>query len=124
ERIDALTQRWWEHEWDVVLKDAIGSTIGKRYAQVRDELKHAITEQQRAFEAKLAEQKERLASSEAALTHERDALIEMTGGMRAQVKQALEEMSGALGAEIAALEGRVKTAPGRLPVVKTCVRKA
>jgi hypothetical protein len=118
ERIDKLTQEWWEHELDV-LKDAIGGALGEKAAQVRNELKRAIEEMRRAFETKLAEQKERLASSEAALAHERNALIEMTGEMRAQVKQALEQMGGALGGEIAALEGRVKATPGKLPPVKS-----
>jgi DNA anti-recombination protein RmuC len=108
ERIDALTQRWWEHEWDV-LKDAIGGALGKKAAQVRDELKRAIEEQQRVFEAKLTEQKERLNNS----------ADEAQGRLREEFRRALEETVASAGAEIAALEQRLKAMPGRLPVVKT-----
>src|SRR5215831_8923483 len=53
ERIDELTQRWWEHEWGV-LKDAIGEAMGTIGRKVRDEFKCADEELQRALEAKLA----------------------------------------------------------------------
>jgi hypothetical protein len=122
--IDERIRWWFDHYFDGLCEGSdqrgiYADEIAKALAGLRREFECADEEMQRLFEARVAEQKERLASSEATFTHERDALIEMTSGMRAQVKQAFDEMSSGLGAEIAALEGRVKMTPGRLPVVKT-----
>jgi hypothetical protein len=92
---------------------------------------------QRSFETKLAVLEERLASNnpaawvswidgriEATLAHERDVLIEATDGaqgraqLREELRLALNELSDAFGAEIAALEQRLKAIPGRLPIAK------
>ena len=124
------------------LTDAIGGVIGKLRKEFK-ESKHAIEEEQRSFEAKLAALEQRLASNnqaawvswvdsriKATLAHERDVLIEATGGaqgraqLRDEVKRAIEEMCSAFGAEIAALEERLKAMPGRLPVAKIWLRES
>jgi hypothetical protein len=111
--IDERMQQWWKREWDV-LKDAIGGAMGTIRQQVRDEFKRAIEEQQRSFEVKLAEQKERLL----ALNNAADGARERAH-LREEVKRALEETADAFGTEIAALERRLKAVPGKLPVAKT-----
>jgi hypothetical protein len=93
------------------LKDAVGAALGTIRKQVRDEFKRAIEEQQRSFEVKLAEQKERLLASNSDGAQGRAQL-------REEVKHAIEEMCSTFGAEIAALERRLRAVPGRLPVAK------
>jgi hypothetical protein len=119
------------------LKDAIGGAMGKMRVQLREEFKHALDEMCSAFEAKLVALEGRQVLNnqaalvswvdgriEATLAHERDVLIEATGGaqgraqLREEFKHAIEEMCSASGAELAALERRLKAVPGRLPVVK------
>src|SRR5215831_8534449 len=56
--IDERIEQWWKVHSEP-LKDAIGMALGKKAAQVRGEFECAIEEQQRLFETKLAEQKER-----------------------------------------------------------------
>jgi hypothetical protein len=108
-----------------LLKDGLGAALGTTRAEVRKE-----------FEAKLAVLEERLAANspaawvswidgriEAMLAHERDVLIEATGGaqlraLREEFKHSIGELCDAFGSEIAALEQRLKAVPGRLPVVK------
>src|SRR5215831_15109690 len=56
--IDERIEQWWKVHSEP-LKDGIGMALGKKAAQVRGEFECAIEEQQRLFETKLAEQKER-----------------------------------------------------------------
>ena len=70
--------------------------MGTIRKQARDELEHAIEEQQRLFEAKLAEQKERLLASG-------NSVDEAQGRLREEFKRALEELCSASGSEIAAV---------------------
>jgi hypothetical protein len=110
ERIREHIEQWWEHEWDVH-KDAIGDAMGTIGRRVRDECKRADEEMQRSFEAKLAEQKERLLAAS-------NSADEAQGRLREEVRQAIKEMCGEFGAQLAALEERLKALPGRLPVAK------
>jgi hypothetical protein len=89
------------------LKDALGEMC----AQLREKFKCGIEEQQRSFEAKFAEQKERLLAAS-------NSTEEAQGRLREEVRQAIKEMCGEFGAQLAALEQRLKALPGRLPVAK------
>jgi hypothetical protein len=74
-------------------------------------LERADEEMQRAFEAKLAEQKERFL----ALNNLADGVQEL----RVEFKRAIEELVAAFGMQLRELEERVKAVPGKLPVAKT-----
>jgi hypothetical protein len=116
--IDERIQQWWKVEIEP-LKDGIGGALGTIRKQARDELEHAIEEQQRLFEAKLAEQKERHDGRiEASLARERDA----TGGAQIQlceeVKRAIAELCDVFGAQLAEQKEYFLSVPGKLPVAK------
>jgi hypothetical protein len=100
------------------LKDGIAEIVKRLRAQLY-ELKCGIEEQQRALETKFAALEQRQAASaswvdgriEASLAHGRDVLIEATGGtqeLRAEVKHSFEEMCSAFGAQLGALEERLR----------------
>jgi len=116
--IDERIQQWWKVHSEP-LKDAIGMALGKKAAQVRGESNCAIEEQQRLFETKLAEQKERHDGRiEASLARERDAIGEAQTQLREEVKRAIAELCDAFGARLAEQKEHFLSVPGKLPVAK------
>jgi len=91
-------------------------TIGR---DVLAECKRAIEEQQRSFETKLAEQKERHDGPiEASLARERDAIGEAQIQLREEVKRAIAELCDVFGAQLAEQKEYFLSVPGKLPVAK------
>jgi len=100
------------------LKDGIGGAMGTIGREVRAEFKRAIEEQQRSFETKLAEQKERHDDRiEASLARER-AVGEAQTQLREEVKHAIAELCDAFGARLAEQKEHFLSVPGKLPVAK------
>ena len=105
---------------------AIGDALGEIRQQLCDEFKRAVEEQQRAFEAKLAQQNERFLASnnQATWVSWVDDRINATFGygrdvMLAEVKDVVEGAQRLIETKLMALEERLRAVPGKLPVART-----
>jgi hypothetical protein len=116
--IDERIEQWWKLHSEP-LKDGIGGALGATRERVRKEFKGAIEEQQRSFETKLAEQKERHDDRiEASLARERAAAGEAQTQLREEVKRAIEQLCDVFGAQLAEQKEHFLSVPGKLPVAK------
>jgi hypothetical protein len=97
------------------LTDAVGGIVGK----LRAEFKRVVEEERRSFEAKLAEQRALLLAS----NNPADGAQERAQ-LRDELKCAFTEMADAFGAQLSALEQRLKAMPGRLPVAKIWLQES
>src|SRR5215471_10843390 len=116
--IDERIQQWWKLHSEP-LKDGIGGAMGTIGRDVRAEFKRAIEEQQRSFETKLAEQRDRHDDRiEASLARERAAVGEAQTQLREEVKRGIAELCDAFGARLAEQKEHFLSVPGKLPVAK------
>src|SRR5262245_41587264 len=108
------------------LKTAIGEALGRKCAQVRDEFKRADEAMQRAFEAKLAELRERFlaSNSQTAWVAWVDDRIKATFGygrdvLLGEVKDVIEEAQRSFEMKFEGQEERCKAGlPIKFPIAK------
>jgi hypothetical protein len=118
------------HQWIVAERDFMFDDVAKGLAglrdKLRDELKRAVEKERRAFEAKLAELRERFLASnnqatwvswvddriKATFAYGRDVLLADVADIVGGAERSFET-------KLVALEERLKATPGTLPAVKT-----
>ena len=117
---------------DNPIRDGLGEVIATERAARRKEVNDAVEEAKRAFEAKLEalEQRQRQAQQEQATNNQaalekwfRDSFYgEVIATERAtrrkEVEHTVEELHRVYDAKLEALERRLKSTPGKLPVAK------
>src|SRR5262249_11431073 len=107
--------------------DMIAKGMADLRRQLRAEFKHAVEEEQRAFDAKLVELRERFlaANNQATWVSWVDDRIKATfgygrEGLLAEVKDIIVEAQRAFETKLSTLEERVKAGlPSKLPIAKT-----
>jgi hypothetical protein len=111
--------------------DMIAKGMADLRRQLRAEFTRAVEEQQRAFEAKLAEQREHFLASNSQATWVAwvDDRIKATFGygrdvMLAEVKDVVEGAQRLIETKLMALEERLRAVPGKLPVAKTWLQES
>jgi hypothetical protein len=113
---------------------ALGRVIAEQRKGRRKEVKDAIEEERQSVDAKLEalEQasNDRWAVIDQRIDRARESVLQGTGEVLEQFcaelkefKPTLEEKERAFEAKLAELEARLKSVPGKRPVVKTCNRK-
>jgi hypothetical protein len=115
--IDERVTRWWNdnaideriaQSWDIKcepLKDGIGGALGTIRERLRAEFKHGIEEAVDAFGGEIAALEQRLVSNHQA-------------ALASRIEAALAHERAEAQTRLAALEERLKTTPGKLPVAK------